>query len=427
MYRKIDTILAFRVNVLYDPEVGEKRGSLAREHGSYQKIAATLRHRIESGQITAGHYLPTERELQEDFHASRSTVRRALAAVVVSGWGQNVPSKGVVAKKPQALPRSKNVALIDSGSYVLKLLFVRISELLREHGYHLVHLGSQDTAIEESLTYAVEHRFAGAFVWPFHGYPDARMIEHLCKEIPVVTLDHRMRGCVTDLVTFDYLDAARQATARLVRIGRTRIAVSGMLDMLETTHDRFSGYLKALFDAGLSPSPRDFVFSSTSGYSASEAHLLKKRLQDPDRPDAVFVMQDEFLPAVVETVLQCGLSVPDDVAVSCIGDDIVVEVDGIGLTSVANGWEQMAVLAVDLLLKRIQGVAGVPKTEIAPHQLIVRGLCGAPEEEWTRGAEEFGDFPGELPFPKTRYQFRSSLPAALAAVSSSSMSHRRSM
>lgn len=408
-------------------DVGARQRGTARRYGSYQAIAESLRGRVECGEIPVGHYFPTERELQEAFSASRSTVRRALSALAASGWGRNVPSKGVVAMRPGRAAKSQNIALIDSGSYVLKLLFVRISELLRAKGYHLVHLGSQDSTIEDALTYAVEHEFAGAFVWPFHGYPNATIIERLAREIPIVALDHAIRGCKTDIVTFDYFSAAYEACMLLVGAGRKRIGIAGMLDMLETTHERFSGYLKARFDGGTELSPSDFAFTSTSGFFSSDTTQLERRFQDPDRPDAIFVLQDMFVPPVIEAVLRCGLSLPDDVAVVCIGDDIALEVDGVGLTSVACDWEQMAVLATELLFRRLEEPSASPETVYAPHRLVVRGLCGSTGDHWTPDSDSGQVFPGEAQFPKTRFQFRSSSSADLLAVSSSHLSHRRSM
>ncbi|PMX74197.1 winged helix-turn-helix domain-containing protein, partial [Pseudomonas sp. GW456-12-1-14-LB2] len=60
-------------------------------------IARDLQDRIADGEIELGRYLPTERELQDRYDVSRSTIRRAIAHLVDMGWAHTVPSKGVVA------------------------------------------------------------------------------------------------------------------------------------------------------------------------------------------------------------------------------------------------------------------------------------------------------------------------------------------
>src|SRR5579864_3451049 len=42
-------------------------------------ILSTIEGRIRQGHYPAGHYLPTERALSQEFHASRSTLRLVLA------------------------------------------------------------------------------------------------------------------------------------------------------------------------------------------------------------------------------------------------------------------------------------------------------------------------------------------------------------
>ncbi|WIM72004.1 GntR family transcriptional regulator [Corynebacterium suedekumii] len=52
---------------------------------AYLVIADELRARIERGDLTAGDKLPAERELVEEFHVARMTVRHALDILQLEG------------------------------------------------------------------------------------------------------------------------------------------------------------------------------------------------------------------------------------------------------------------------------------------------------------------------------------------------------
>lgn len=384
------------------------RSRIARN--GFKDIARALRDRICAGDIIVGHYLPTERELQEQYGASRSTVRRALAMLVEEGWAQSVPSKGVIAATGVVRSRSDKIALVDGSTYVLRVMLVRIGTLLRERGYHLVHVGgSNHASMEDQLEYASNGEFAGAFIWPFRGFPEASAMQNAVRSLPVVTLDHKVRGLDSDFVTFDYFGAATLATEHLIRQGCQRIAVTGMIDMLSVTHDRFSGYMNAMFKHDLQPQPSDFIFTSTSGLAAPDPTPLLERLKQPNRPDGLFVFQDEFVPLTIETVLRAGLRVPRDVKIVAIGDDVDVDVDGAGMTAVVLDWDAMAEEAVQLLVERMESPLRPPQTRLANHRLVVRGLCGANEEDWTAGESAITGFHGELPYPRSRYRFTSSM------------------
>ncbi|MBS1704288.1 MAG: substrate-binding domain-containing protein [Armatimonadetes bacterium] len=375
---------------------------------TFKEISLALQEKITTGVIPAGQFLPTERELQDEYSVSRSTVRRALGHLIDAGWAHNVPSKGVVTGRSARKTTSRTVALIDDQTFVLRVMHVRLNELLHRRGFHLVHLGGRiHHSMEQALSYSLENDFAGAIVWAFDGFGDAKLINEVATQLPIVTLDHRIPNVPSDHVTFDYLKAASQAVGHVIQQGRRRVAIAGMMDMLDNTHQRFSGYLYALFANGLHPRSCDFVFTNTSGQTRQDMRLLESRFSSADRPDSIFVLQDEYVPEIVECLLGLGLSIPDDVAVITIGDDVDLAIDGQGMSGVALDWDRMCELAVDLLMQRIDDPIHPPATSIAPHQLVIRGLCGAPPATWTSKPGEITSFRGDLPYQRAQYRFQS--------------------
>lgn len=203
--------------------------------------------------------------------------------------------------------------------------------------------------------------------------------------MPIITLAHRLRGIDSDLISFDHLAIGRTAAHHLYSQGRRRIAVTGMMDMLPENQDKLAGVMKAAFEWGVQPSASDYVFCSTSGQSKNDTRLLRFRLSQADRPDAVIVFQDDYIPAVIEAIHSCRLGVPEDVALVSIGDDMDVTVGDKSLTAIAHDWESFAVLAIRALTQRLRNPQALCQTLYAAHTLNIRGLCGAPKPIWTTG------------------------------------------
>jgi GntR family transcriptional repressor for pyruvate dehydrogenase complex len=71
----------------------------------YRQVASQLRALIDSGEFPAGARLPTERELAEQLHVSRPTVREALIALEVEGLVEVRMGSGIYVK---ALDATRN-------------------------------------------------------------------------------------------------------------------------------------------------------------------------------------------------------------------------------------------------------------------------------------------------------------------------------
>ena len=373
--------------------------------GGFRDIASILRNRIELGEIPTGAFLPMERELQSEFGASRSTIRKALAELVRHGWAQNIPNKGVVAGRGLLPVANGRIALVENGTFVQRTLGARFSGMLESQGRSLAHVGgTQRYPMNYALQRLLDEEYEGAFVWCFDAFPNQDLVNRVQRAVPVVALDHRLGNAETDLVAFDHEAAGYEATEQLIRQGARRIGVTGLLDSLEITHARFRGYQHAMFNHDLAPDPSDYVFCDLE---KSSTNLLTTRLRAFSPPDALLVLQDIFVPGVVECALRAGLSIPGDLRIATIGDEYDVAVNEIGLTAVAFDWESLAEIAFGLLNDRLADLHRPPQVRVAPHRLVVRGLCGAPPSEWTPEPQKATGFRGETPVPRPTYRYRS--------------------
>lgn len=364
--------------------MARRRATPEAEGQGYQAIAAQLRDAIAGGEISPGTLLPTEREFQARFSVSRTTVRRALGALVETGWAEALPNRGVAARMGPRTPATTNIAFIDDGDVMNRDVYFALGRRLQAAGHNLVLVDSQIHRMEGAMEHAHRQGFAAAVVWSKNGFPEAERIRTVMQDLPIIALDHSLRGLEIDVITEDNLGGAEAIMHHLYRQGRRRIAVSGMLDMLDSTHDRFSGYLKGTFTAGRIPDCRDFVFCLTSGMSGPNTTALDRRLKDVDRPDAVFVLQDLCVPMVCQSIAAAGLRIPEDIAVVSWGGGFSILIDDFGITQAVSDPESMAQVAADRVLYRLQHPVAPPTVEILPVETVVRGSCGAPRDQWNQ-------------------------------------------
>jgi LacI family transcriptional regulator len=202
--------------------------------------------------------------------------------------------------------------------------------------------------------------------------------------IPVVFFG---RTCLTDRfssVTANGDEAAQMATQHLIDTGSRRIAFLGGPNHLDMVRRRKHGYLEALRENRL-PIDRNLVMCDQIDYQTAlkNAEELLRRPKAPEgaagngqeetlyRPDAIVAFNDIITFAAFTAIKNCGLRIPDDVALIGFTDDVHAAYVTPRMSAIEDQSYEMGVKACQLLLKSINGDQKVYK-EIVPQKLVIR-------------------------------------------------------
>ena len=198
---------------------------------------------------------------------------------------------------------------------------------------------------------------------------------------PVVLLGERISESPYDHVAIDNVAAARAATQHLLDLGRRRIAVVGTQDedAGHTGQLRLLGYRDALRAAGLPVHPE--LLGRVATFTRADGAAAMERLLDlPDPPDAVFCFNDLLALGALKALHRRGIRVPQDVAVVGVDDIEEARFSTPSLTTVAPDKQHLAELALDALLRRIDGQTVEPAELRARWRLIVRASTAGADD-----------------------------------------------
>lgn len=195
---------------------------------------------------------------------------------------------------------------------------------------------------------------------------------------PVVLVNRRLRSPQVDSVVVDNYGGALRLVEYLIRLGHSRIAhIRGPLQF-STGYDRFRGYRDALLAQDLQLDPR-LVVAGAFRYADGRA-AARRLLATPARPTALFAANDLMALGALEALAEAGIRVPEGMAVAGFDDVEPASYWGIRLTTMSQRISDMARLAVDLLLERIERGRRDPRQIVLPPHLVVRGSCGGVRE-----------------------------------------------
>lgn len=208
------------------------------------------------------------------------------------------------------------------------------------------------------------------------------VIEGLGREVPVVVVGagaDRYRR-VDTVVDNDYL-GARLAVEHLVSLGHQRIAHLAA-ETASAGRARRAGYEAAMRDAGLGRWIRVLPGDVTEqgGEEAARTALRGARVT------AMFAVNDLAAVGAYDAIEESGGSVPGTVSLVGYDNTFLARTHRFSLTTVNQPRQEMGVLAMRTLLRRLSGVSAGRRLHMLPPTLIVRRSTAAPPASATPAA-----------------------------------------
>jgi LacI family transcriptional regulator len=285
---------------------------------------------------------------------SEETRQRVLKRVQELNYYPNLAARALVTGKTYAL----GLVVPDLVHPFFSEVAQGLSSVLRRKNYSLLIASSEEDPclerqeIERLLSRGVDGIIIASTQCTVESF---RRIEE--NKVPYILIDRHFLGWPANFVGVDDVAVGRLATQHLISVGCTRIAhIRG--PAISTALGRVEGYSQALAANNLGPFS-GYVVPARSGdveaYRTGAESMSKLLSLDP-RPEGVFCYNDPIGIGAIDTILEAGLRVPEDIAVIGCGNlpydkSLRVPLSSVDQQSAAIG-ERAAKLAFSLIQAR---------------------------------------------------------------------------
>ncbi|MER5200412.1 LacI family DNA-binding transcriptional regulator [Streptomyces sp. NPDC002755] len=204
--------------------------------------------------------------------------------------------------------------------------------------------------------------------------PDPAALETVAARMPVVVAAAREPvPAGVDLVANDDERGARLVTEHLVGLGHRRIAhLAGYGAVADLRRRGFEATMRAAGPAQVAlVEPGDMT--EEGGYRA-----LVRLLARPDRPTAVFAVNDMTAVGALSAAEELGLRVPRDLSVVGYDNTGISRLRHVWLTTVDGAGHEVGRRAARCLLDRLERPGAEGRLQLAPPVLEVRGTTAPP-------------------------------------------------
>lgn len=194
--------------------------------------------------------------------------------------------------------------------------------------------------------------------------------EFQSQHIAVVLVNNRMSGFDLPCVLSDEYGGVRQAVEHLIGRGHRHIGMIAGRFSPFIVGARYSAFLSVTQEHGIRTGAQDIQMCDANVDDAARAAL--ELLDRPDRPSAVFGVNDVVAAGILKAASRLRLRVPEDVAVVGFDDSSVCGMLEPELTSVRINCRRMGELCVERLRALLAGEE-CPAVTTVPTELRVRG------------------------------------------------------
>jgi len=211
--------------------------------------------------------------------------------------------------------------------------------------------------------------------------PDTRTNDDIVNRLHLlgflfVVIGQRFQNPAISWVDTNHDEIIENLTGLLIEKGHRRIALINGPENFSASLLRAKGFQAAMGRHGLPVSPdlvRSGEFSSQTGYTQTAALLS---LPVGERPTAIVAGSDLIAVGCIQTALERGLRLPDDLAITGFDDNPIAQYIQPALTTAQAPIQEMGKTAAQIILGRLNGGAQLGEQLILPGRVVVRGSSG---------------------------------------------------
>ena len=315
-------------------------------------------------------YATVSRALSGSSEIGEKTRQRVLKLCEEMGYTPNSVARSMVMKRTNII----GLILASIDNPFMSELTVHLEIYARKRGYNLMVCNSSYNQKQERDVFRLllSRKVDGIIILPIsHGSHES--LKSLTAQVPTVFVSENMQDLPENYISIDNTQGMQIATEYLYSLGHRKILYLGARKKSVTHSLRVEGYISTCRKLGIEPK----IIESSYPRSSHEFGYLLARDYFSEAHDetAILCASDALAIGVMHAAYEKGIRIPQDLSLMGFDNISFASLPTIDLTTINQPKQELATLAMDMLVSHIDGTEPDFTCKLVSPSLVVRGSC----------------------------------------------------
>ncbi len=311
------------------------------------------------------------RVINNEPHVSKKTYEKVMRVINETKYMPNVSAQRLGSNKLKAI----GLIIPRLGSpYASELISAILNSCKKRDYINVVYPINDSEDENEKIISLYLKRHVDGFIFAPPGSDDRNLLDYFEQNnIPLVLITPN--APYRDFYVVKATDklGGMQATNYLVSLGHKKIGIITCMPSRTFAQERLEGYKETLVLHGIKLNKEYIQFGDNSFGSGFIAAKKLITLQEP--PTAIFCCNDEMALGAASAIYKFGLKIPNDISLIGFADISLVSELSVPLTTIKQPVENIADVAVSLIINIIEKKELEKRIHEIQTSLIIRESC----------------------------------------------------
>jgi len=284
-----------------------------------------------------------------------SLATREKVLKIVEEYGYSLPQlkkNNIKNKGKLQLAIYKKHSKVVGDTPFFQALIEGIESKARHNSYQLTFKYLSDNSHIDAIVSDIKENYIDGMILLGTEMEESDFEKFTSIDIPVLLLDSYFLNINSNYVVIDNISGVYKATKHLLDHGHRKIGYLKSSVTIQNFKERYEGYTKALFEAGLTPDPSFTIrlLSTMDGAYEDMKRVLSGKLRLP----TAFVADNDIIAfGAIKALKESGIKIPDDVSIVGFDDMPFCTIIEPKLTTINVDKNALGQLAVESLIRMI--------------------------------------------------------------------------